>query len=144
MHNTDPLGTPAGAMCPNTPQAWQRSLEVHVRSASHRCHRPRSLPKPLSPQVLWTDKTDKSFPSGCSTKSLLLLLTDISGRPVRDEVHVSKRSVVLVAGVKRVTAAGASGKQITRPSPKGHKVTLQKQFLQVVTGHLLGGEHNDS
>lgn len=142
MHNTDPLGTPAGAMCPNTPQAWQRSLEVRARSASHRCHGPHSLPKPLSPQVLWT--VYKSFPSDCSTKSLSLLLTDISGRPVRDEVHVSKRSVVLVAGVKRVTAAGASGKQITRPSPKGHKVTLQKQFLQVVTGHLLGGEHNDS
>lgn len=125
---------------------YSPGLAAFTRGARPQClppvPGPHSLPKPLSPQVLWT--AYKSFPSGCSTKSLSLLLTDISGRPVCDEVHVSKRSVVLVAGVKRVTAAGASGKQITRPSPKGHKVTLQKQFLQVVTGHLLGGEHNDS
>lgn len=105
------------------------------------------------PEIVWA--LYNSSPWGHCIKSVLLLLDDTSIGPSRHRAHVSKQSTRLIAGVKWVTAAEASRKQMSPDEQKssskgallsllkGHKVTLQQQFLQVVTEHRLG-EYDDS
>lgn len=140
-------------------------------SPTHAASRPQHLPpamrnqqiSPTSspPETLWA--LCNPFPWGCCIKSLWLLLNDTSGRCWMTHLAGPSATTELTSPNKAQgwsLAPNESPQQEHResrwapmnkssskgpllPLPKGHKVTLQKQFLQVVTEHF-SGEFDDS